>query len=458
MARRPPSFRPRPRRAMQRTIFALLALALAGPVAAQERTEFLGRVVAVIGDSIVTNIDLQEALLAWQATTGQPLPQDAAALTEIQREVLNDRIDQLLLLQAAQRDTSLRVPDAQVRLTVDENIRRLEQQFGGPAGFERALAESNLTRQSYRERMMAQQRRELLIARYVQLLRQQRKPPTVTEEEIRAYFEANRDRIGQRPPTITFRQVVIPIEASDSAIERTRLKADSILQLARAGEDFAQLARRFSEDPGSRDLGGDLGYNRFETWYTEFSAAAFSPLLRPGEIVGPVRTPVGFHIIKLERVRGPERQVRHILLRPEITAADRSRARQRGDSIATAVRSGAIVDSLAARYSDPEELVRVGPWRQDSLPTPYNQHLTTAREGDVIGPFEVDPDGPEPQLAVVRVTATEPARPASVDDYRVQIQQQIAQGKLMQEILDELRRATYIDVRLPAASAVGATR
>jgi peptidyl-prolyl cis-trans isomerase SurA len=281
----------------------------------------------------------------------------------------------------------------------------------------------------------------------------------VTEEEIRAYFDANRERIGQRPPSITFRQVVLPIEPSDSAREATRLKADSILQLARSGEDFAQLARRFSEDPGSRDLGGDLGYNRFETWYAEFSSAVFSPQVRPGEIFGPVRTPVGFHVIKLERVRGPERQVRHILLRPTITADDRARARQRGDSIAAAIREGTSVDSLAARYSDPEELVRIGPWRQDSLPTPYDQHLATAREGDVIGPFEIDAEGPQPQLAIVRVTSTEPARPATVDDYRVQIQQQIAQTKLMEELIQELRRATYIDIRMPAIEgAVGATR
>lgn len=438
------------------TILALLALFGAAPAAAQERTEFLGRIVAVIGDSIVTNVDLQEALLGWQATTGQTLPQDPVALARIQREVLEDRIDQLLLVQEAQRDTALRVPESQVAQTVDQNIRRLEQQFGGPAAFERALQESNLTRQTYRERLLAQQRREALIARYVQQVRQLRKPPTVTEEEIRAYFEENRERIGTRPPTITFRQVVLPVEPTDSALEATRVKADSILQLARGGEDFAQLARRFSEDPGSRDLGGDLGYNRFETWYTEFSSAVFRPELKPGDIVGPVRTPVGFHVIKLERVRGPERQVRHILLRPTITAADRERARQVGDSIAEAIRAGASVDSLAAVYADPEELVRIGPWRQDSLPTPYDQHLATADEGEVIGPFDIDPDGPQPQLAVVRVTSTEPARPATVDDYRVQIQQQLAQQKLMQEVLQELRRATYIDIRMPMAEgAVG---
>jgi peptidyl-prolyl cis-trans isomerase SurA len=136
-------------------IVALLAFIGATPAAAQERTEFLGRIVAVIGDSIVTNVDLQEAMLGWQATTGQPLPQDPVALAQIQREVLEDRIDQLLLLQEAQRDTSLRVPEAQVTQTVDQNIRRLEQQLGGPAAFERALQESNLTRQSYRERMLA---------------------------------------------------------------------------------------------------------------------------------------------------------------------------------------------------------------------------------------------------------------------------------------------------------------
>ena len=427
----------------------LIAAAAAAPLSAQDRVEFVGRVAAVVGDSVVTNIDLQEALLAWQASTRSQPPADSIELLRLQHDLLEEHIDQLLLLQAAERDTTLRVQETAVTQAVDQQIQQLQQQLGGPAGLERELAASNLTMQSYRERLGVQQRRQMLIQNYLRKVRQLRKPPTVTEEEVREFFDSNKDRMGTRPPTVEFRQVVIPVEPSDSAMAAARAKADSVLQLAREGEDFAQLARRFSEDQGSRDLGGDLGFRRPGAgWYSAFERAVFSPLVRPGEIVGPVRTPVGLHIIKIERIRGAERQARHILVRAPIAESDKARTRELADSLGDVIRAGAEVDTIAARWGDPDELVRVGPFRQDSLPGAYAQHLASAQEDEVIGPFELD-DGPVPQIVVAKITNTESARPATVDDYRTQIIERLAETKLMDELLAELRGATYIEVRLP---------
>lgn len=435
---------------MRHRSIALLTLLFAGvstPATAQTAPELLGRVVAVVGDSVITNIDLQEALLAWQATTRQEPPTDSAGMLRLQHQLVRQQIDQLLLLQAATRDTTLRVSDEAISQAVEAQVSQLRQRMGGAEAFERALSESNLTLQTYRERLQLQQRRDALIQNYLRKVRQLRKPPPVTEEEIRAYFEENREAVGTRPPTITFRQAVLPIQPSDSALERTRILADSLLALARGGEDFAALARRYSEDP-SRELGGDLGFSRPGNYVDAFDRALFSPTARPGDVVGPVRTQFGLHIIKVERIRGAERQARHILLRPEITEADRQRAMELGDSLAEAIRAGESVDTVAARFGDPDELVRVGPWRQDSLPAPYDQHLADAQQGEVVGPF-VDDQPPAPaKLIIARISEVEAARPATVDDYRTQIFDRLAQDKLMEELLQELRVATYIDIRL----------
>lgn len=435
---------------MRRFLPLVTGLILATPLSAQTREEMLGRVDAIVGDSIITNIDLEDALLAWSANEQKDPPTDSLELLRLKRELLQARIDQLLLVQAAAADTTLRVSDEQVNRAVDGRIQQLQRQMGGIAAFEQALAQSNLTPQTYRQRLVTQQRREALIQNYVRKVQQLRKPPPVTEEEIQAFFDENRDRIGMRPPTISFRQVVMPVEPSAEELAATRAKADSILALANEdGADFAQLARRFSEDPGSKDLGGDLGFNRpgVNRYYLPFERALFAPQARPGMIIGPVRTPVGLHIIKIERIRGAERQARHILIRWQLTDEDTQRAIAKGDSVADALRAGADVDSLAAQRADPDELVRVGPLRQDSLPPAY-QRLASARDGEVVGPFELT-DGPAPQVAVAQVTQLEAARPATVDDYRATIQEQLAQTKLMDELLQELRRSTYIEVRLP---------
>lgn len=421
-------------------------LAAAAPAAAQTpaEPEVLGYIVAIVGDSVVTNLDLEEALLGWESQTRQTRPTDPAQRIALARELLQGRIDQLLLLQAAVRDTTVRVADDQINSQVDERITQLQQQLGGAAGLERELAASNLTLQAFRQTLFGQLRRDALINAYMQRLLSLRKPPAVSDEEIRRFFEENRGQIGELPASITYSQVLIPVTPSDTALERMRLKADSILLRAREGEDFATLARQYSEDEGSGQLGGDLGWFRPGSMVAEFERAAFS--LRPGEISPPVRTQYGWHIIKLERIRGPERQARHILLRPPVTEADAERARVLADSVAALLRAGGDPERLASQYGDTERPTRVGPAARDSLPEPFRTQLTDVQERQVVGPFQGDfPEGSK--WIVVRVEDLGEAREATVEDYRLVIQQRIARQKLIDEILQELRRRTHIEIR-----------
>ena len=79
-------------------------------------------------------------------------------------------------------------------------------------------------------------------------------PPT--EAEMRSYFDANKGSLGSRPATISFRQIVVTPKPSAEAKARTKAQADSIVLELRRGADFATAARRFSQDPGSKDQGG----------------------------------------------------------------------------------------------------------------------------------------------------------------------------------------------------------
>ena len=116
----------------------------------------------------------------------------------------------------------------------------------------------------------------------VQMLRQRgdlrQIPPT--EDEIRRYYE---ESIGQQPPrpaSVSFRQIVIRPEPAPEALERTRARADSVLLELREGADFEAAARRFSDDPGTAEQGGELGWFRRGLMVPEFEAVAFR--LRPG--------------------------------------------------------------------------------------------------------------------------------------------------------------------------------
>jgi peptidyl-prolyl cis-trans isomerase SurA len=417
----------------------------------QMKVDTLVSIVAIVGDSIITNVEIEQALDLYQNQSGQPLPEPGPDLDKIIDSLLEQRINMLLVVQAALRDTTITVSDEDVRLAVDRQVESVIQQTGSRAAFERALLSSNLTVEAYREIMSSQVKEERLRTAYFQKVSASRKPPPVSEQEIKDYWKAQvaSGSPPQLPPSISFHQIVLPVTASDSALAIAKAKADSIYNLIVVDkEDFAQLARRFGED-GTRDLGGDLGYFRPGQMVAEFERAAYS-LSRPGEVSHPILTQYGYHIIKLERIRGPERQARHILIRPTITDADKERARAFAEDLLQRVRDGAPIDSLHRAYGDKDEPATVPLTSREGMPAAYQQAVDSAKVGDLVGPFELADAPPAPaKFVILRIDRTQEAREATVDDYRAQIQQGLAQKKLTDEIFAELRRGTYVEIRAP---------
>lgn len=434
-------------------IGALGALAIAAwPTAAQQPaandTAVIGRIIAVVGDSIITAYDLQQTLQAWQAETGRPLP-TGPELEALAQQKLEEQIDQLLLLQAAARDTTLIVAPDQVAQQTEADLAQLRQRFGGDLGLQQALARSGLTMAAFREERASMIARDMLLDLFMTTIQRNRKPPPVTEQELRDFLEANRAAYGRRPPTISFRQFVLAAQPSDSALLAARALADSVFELAYGGEDFATLARRFSQDASTREQGGDLGWFQQGDMMRAFDQAAFR--LRPGAVGPPVRTSHGFHIIKVERARGSERQASHILIRPEVTPEDIERTRTLATELAEAVRAGASMDSIARLYGDPDELPHVGPIPSDSMPAPYGQYLADADENEVVGPIPLEDDAGSrvPMFAVARVTDVNASGEYSLDDplVRESLRRQLERQKLIAELLREYRQRTHIEIR-----------
>lgn len=425
-----------------------LALGIATPTSAQQG-ETLDRIAAVVGDSVLLLSELQEEMLQWAAAQGQALPQDPALLARLQTQILESKVDELLILQAAERDSTIRVDPRQVETLVQREIQRIEAAIGGRLALERALQQDGLTLQQYREILARRFRRQGYIGQYVTRVRQDRAAPAVTDAQVRAFFEENRAQFDNRPAAVTFRQIVVAPKASDTARARARATAEEVLRLARSGEDFAQLARRFSNDPGSAQQGGDLGWFRRGDMVNEFERAAFS--LRAGQISDIVESPFGFHVIKLERARGGERSARHVLIRAEVTPADVERASGVADSIAAELRAGNTPwDTLADMHHDAAEQRRVGPFPVDQLPEPYASVLADTDAGAVLDPVRLTGADGAPRFAVVSVIERTEAGSYSLDDvaFRSTLRDQLKQQRLLQEVVEELRERAYVDIRI----------
>jgi parvulin-like peptidyl-prolyl isomerase len=445
---------------------ALATLLALGPCVARAQTlpggapreagapdESVDRVVAVVGDSAIFYSELQEEILRRQAAQ-MPMPerQDSVAFRAFERAVLNDLVDQTLVLSAAARDTTVAVPQARVDETFDQAWQDEIRRFGSEAELRRALEAEGRTLAQYRAMRREEVEQTLLLQTYVQSQRQGARIIPIEESQIRAYYEAQLDTLGslgQRPETITFEMVVLAPRASDSIQADARAEAERIRSMLDEGQDFAELARRFSDDPGSAPSGGELGWIRRGMGFAqEFEDAAFR--LGRGQISDVVETQFGAHIIQVERINGAERLVRHILIAATPAPADESEARERASAIRDEVLAGAPLSDFADEGEDTgiPNPATVSRDQLGQLPPELAQALGPARSGDVLGPIELHLRPDESAFAVLRVQEVREAGELTYDDVHDQIRSILQDRQFQDQLLDRLRAGTYIDVRL----------
>jgi peptidyl-prolyl cis-trans isomerase SurA len=440
-----------------RRILYLAALALVGSSAAraqQPETVPIDRVVAVVGNEVILWSDVLEEINVMRAQ-GRELPNDSLAQMALARQIIDRLVETELLVQRARQDTSIQVEDSELTAAVEQRVRQVRGQFQTEEQFRDLLRRSGFgSPEEYRRWLMDEQRRNALQERLIEKLRREGKlpPAPVSEEEVQRFFDENKGQVPRLPATVTFRQVVLAVKASDKAREAARAKAESLLAEIRRGGDFEQIAKRESMDPASRETGGDLGWRRrgggSEGLVPEFEYVIFR--LGPGQVSPVFETSFGFHIAKVERVQPAEVKARHILIRPTLDSADVAATRVRADSVAAAWRAGASFDSLVAKYHDPiEERSIPNPFPRNQLPEPYQKAVEGHEANAIVGPFEIeDVARGVPKLVVLQLTSVEPEREPSLAEFRQQIREQLAQQKAVRRLFESLREGTYVSVRI----------
>ncbi|HSA56640.1 MAG TPA: peptidylprolyl isomerase [Gemmatimonadaceae bacterium] len=420
------------------------------------RTVSLDRVVAVVGSDPILWSDVQEIILQ-RVSQGMTVPRDSAGQISLARQVVEELIDARILLSHARGDTSLTVADEDLTQTVDDQIRRLRERFPNEQQYLSAMREAGFGgADEYRRWLMEQARDSELQRRFVQRMQQEGKmvPVAVGDAEVTEAFNRMRGQFPRRPPSLTFRQIVLPTQASERAKSAARAKAESLLVEIRGGADFEQIARRESMDPQSKEQGGDLGWNRRDQMVPEFDRMMFR--LAPGQVSPVVETQYGFHIIRVDRARPSEVRARHILIRPQYDSSDVERARQRADSVLQQWQRGVAFDTLVARYHDRDEVESVlEPFPRDSLPQSYGEAFQGKNSGEFVGPFPIeDRQRGVPKFVVARVTESIEAGEYTVADLRDRIRGQLAQERGYRRLLDMLRKATYVAV-YPVEGSLG---
>jgi peptidyl-prolyl cis-trans isomerase SurA len=400
-----------------------------------------------VGNRPVLASQVDEEIFSRQSQ-GVKLPENAEGIRSVRQQIVSSIIDEELLVQQAQRDTSIKVTDEEIASGVEEQVRKVRNNFNSEVDYTAELRKAGFqTPEEYRRWLTDQQRRAAFQNRLVEKLRNEGKLKSVapTEKEMKQFFEEQKASLGTRPATLSFRQIVITPIPSAAAKARTKAQADSIVLELRRGADFATAARRFSEDPGSKEQGGSLNWFRRGVMVPEFERVAFS--MKPGVVSDPVESPFGYHIIQVERVQPAEVQARHILLVPEIDSAHVAAARARADSVQKALLAGASFDSLQRLYHDRSAERQAENVPITKLPENYAKTVGDAAAGTILPVFTMPGSGGREQFVVLQVTDRRPEGEVKYEDVRDKIREQLGQQLAIRRYLDRLRRSTYVEIR-----------
>jgi peptidyl-prolyl cis-trans isomerase SurA len=421
---------------------ALAAVLLAFPAAAQ-RAALVDRIVAVVNKDVITFSELNEAVGAAERQLrrqGTPPPD---------RAVLERQMLERLILDKAQlqlgRDIGIRVDELQL----DRAVQRIAENNNMTlAEFRRVLERDGIPFDAYREDL----RDQIILSRVRE--REIEERVQVSESEIDLFLEQTRAQSAERTEyDVGHILVRVPEHASPERLEEARRKAEQARAEANAGADFARLAATYS-DADDALRGGALGWRSHDRLPELFTAALAD--MKEGEVSEVLRSPGGFHVVKLVGRRdasagsGPvvQARLRHILVRTSETVSDSEARRRLTDLRERMVRGSADFAELARVHSDDASAARGGDldwvYPGDTVPD-FERAYQELKEGEISEPVRT-PFGYHLIQVLERRSAD-----ISPERRRLQARQILRERKAdeaYQEWLRQLRDQAYVELRL----------
>jgi peptidyl-prolyl cis-trans isomerase SurA len=325
----------------------LFLLAVLFPAIAQAQSaQLVDRIVAVVNKEVITLSELSAAVGSAERQLrrqGTPAPERAV----LERQMLERLVIDKAQLQRA-RDTGIRVDELQL----DRAVQRIaENNKMALADFRRALERDGVAfdawREELREQIMVSRMREREVEDKVQ----------VNDTEIDLFLEEIKANPARSEYNVSHILVRVPEQATPERIAEARARAQKALAEARAGGDFARIAASYSDAPDALE-GGNLGWRTHERVPELFSSTLAA--MKPGEVSEPLRSPAGFHVLKLNDRRDggtsaapvTQTRARHILVRTSEVVSENEARRRVADLRERIANGGADFAALAKANSD----------------------------------------------------------------------------------------------------------
>ena len=295
----------------------LLPLFLLSLLFGKQQPEYIDGVAALIEEHIILKSDLAQMVNMAAVQGGIDPSKDQGAFLRLQSSVLQSMVDQKILLEMAEID-SITVEEKEVDQSLEQQVQMLIAQAGGEKRAEEILGQSL---SDFRREFWYDMRDRLVSEKYQQQLLNS---INITRDGVVDFYKTYKDSLPSIPTRVKVRHLLISVTPSEKSKTETFSLLKSIKERLLNGEDFSLLANQFSQDPGSKNSGGLLGWVTRGSLVKSFETAAFTA--KPGDIIGPIETQFGYHLIETIDKKGDKIKVRHILSIPEKTAEDNKRA------------------------------------------------------------------------------------------------------------------------------------
>ncbi len=418
----------------------LFAISLTSPAYADETK--IDRIIAVVDQGVITENELNDRIrivTTQLEKQGNPLPPEDVLRKQILERLINDRLQ---LQYAAQ--TGLRVDDTQLDKTVE---RIADQNKMSVPDFREALAAEGIGYRKFREDI----RNEIILARLRE--REVDNKINVTEAEIDNYFTTQTSQNNEAKDEYEISHILIRTreDSSPEELQRLRSKAEQALKQLQAGTDFAQVSASFSDAPNALE-GGALGWKNSGQIPELFADALKS--LQPGQLTPILRSPNGFHILKLTDRRGgssptviQQTHARHILIKLSEVVSE-SDAKHRMDDIKERLDNGGNFADLARQYSEDGSASNGGDlgWLNpgDTVPE-FEKVMNALKDNEISQPVRT-PFG----WHIIQVLERR-SQDMSKESARLKARQEIRTRKAdeaYQDWVRELRDRAFVEIRL----------
>lgn len=346
--------------------YLFLLLTISGlSVFSQQRIKVDG-VIAVIGKHIVLQSDIQKFKIELEQSG-----ENVSAISDC--EIMEQMMQQKLLAHHAEVDSLEATPES-VKSTVDRKLDYFKQQVKSvdelPTiwGFDTMEElEEELTRIEIEQSLIGQMQQKIT------------EDVSVTPDEVRNYFNSLKEsnNLPEFATEVKLSQIVLNVNPSTLEVERVINELSKLKTEIEGGANMKMKAILYSDDPGVSQNGGLYTITRDAQFIKEFKDAAFS--LDEGQVSEPFESIYGYHIVKVEKIRGQEIDVRHILIQPKISDMEKLLIQQKMDSIKGEIASGRLnFEDAVKMYSQDKQTNK----NKGIIINPYTNETTFKISGE----------------------------------------------------------------------------